>query len=196
MAFSQCASLTSVEMPSTVKVVSEAAFQLCGNLQRVKLNEGLKTVGYAAFSDCNLLESITIPSSVETIEDWAFGSADQTNLSKVYVYWQTPLSLTGKTSVFASRPDNATLYVPVGTKDLYAVADVWKDFTTIIEYTPGNADGNNVIDINDALAIVNYILGNEVPATFNPAAADVNADGHITIADAVAVVNTILTSNQ
>ena len=192
MAFSQCASLTSVELPSTVKVVSETAFQLCGSLQRVKLNEGLKTVGYAAFSDCNLLESITIPSSVETIEDWAFGSADQTNLSKVCVYWQTPLSLTGKTNVFASRPDNATLYVPVGTKTLYAEADVWKDFTTIIEYTPGNADGNDVIDINDALAIVNYILGKNVPATFNAAAADVNGDGDVTIADAAAVVNIIL----
>ena len=50
------------------------------------------------------------------------------------------------------------------------------------------------IDINDVLAVINYILGKEVPATFNAAAADVNGNGRITIVDATTILNTILTN--
>jgi hypothetical protein len=48
-----------------------------------------------------------------------------------------------------------------------------------------------VVDIADALCIVNYLTGNPV-AGFNEAAADVNNDGQVTIADAVIVVNIIM----
>ena len=53
---------------------------------------------------------------------------------------------------------------------------------------PGDANGDGEVNISDAVAIVNYILGNP-SAGFNEAAADVNGDGKITISDAVAVVN-------
>ena len=42
------------------------------------------------------------------------------------------------------------------------------------------------------MAIIDYILGKNVPETFDLAAADVNGDGRVTIADAAAVVNIIL----
>lgn len=55
----------------------------------------------------------------------------------------------------------------------------------------GDVNGNDMVDISDAMCIVNHILGKEM-ATFIDAAADVNGDGVIDIADAVHIVNIIL----
>ena len=55
----------------------------------------------------------------------------------------------------------------------------------------GDANGDGVVDINDALAVVNYILG-IIPENFNRDAADYNTDGNITIADAAAIVDFII----
>ena len=66
---------------------------------------------------------------------------------------------------------------------------IWKPITEV--YKTGDANGDGKVDINDALSIVNYLMGNP-PANFNEPAADVNVDGQITIADAVGVVNIIL----
>ena len=55
----------------------------------------------------------------------------------------------------------------------------------------GDANGDSEVNISDAVAIVNYILGKEVPAGFNVAAADMNGDGKVTISDAVMLVNMI-----
>ena len=57
--------------------------------------------------------------------------------------------------------------------------------------THEDVNGDGKVDINDALCIVNYLVGNP-SAGFNAAAADVDGDGDITIADAVGVVNIIL----
>ena len=61
---------------------------------------------------------------------------------------------------------------------------------TFGDVIPGDANGDGVVTISDAVAIVNYILG-KAPAGFNEDAADVNGDGKVTITDAVRVVNMI-----
>ena len=55
----------------------------------------------------------------------------------------------------------------------------------------GDASGDGKVDMNDALCILNYLMGNP-PADFNEAAADVNGDGVVDIADAVQIVNMII----
>lgn len=55
----------------------------------------------------------------------------------------------------------------------------------------GDVNGDGNISITDAVAIVNYVLGNP-PAGFIAAVADVNGDGKIDISDAVKVVNIVL----
>jgi hypothetical protein len=55
----------------------------------------------------------------------------------------------------------------------------------------GDADSDGNVTINDAIAIVNYILGNQ-SASFSILAADVDEDGQVTIADAVSVVNILM----
>ncbi len=152
----------------------------------------------------NYFTSITIPASMTTIQEWAF--AENVNLKTVKVGWSDPRDLSIIPRIFNRTPINPNpddpentngegiLYVPAGTTALYQRTAPWSYFKTFIEYQPGNANGDddNTIDINDVLAIVDYILGKNVPATFNAAAADVNGDGRVTIADAAAVVNIIL----
>lgn len=55
----------------------------------------------------------------------------------------------------------------------------------------GDVNGDGVLDIADAVAIVNYIVGKPNPS-FDVAAADVNNDGTVDIADAVKIVNIIV----
>ena len=67
----------------------------------------------------------------------------------------------------------------------------------VVEPEPAviKGDANGQVTITDAVAVVDYILGN-VSENFNEAAADVNNDGSINITDAVSIVDIILNSNK
>lgn len=55
----------------------------------------------------------------------------------------------------------------------------------------GDANGDGSVTITDAVAVVDYILGNP-PADFVSGAADISKDGTISITDAVGIVDVIL----
>ena len=55
----------------------------------------------------------------------------------------------------------------------------------------GDADNDGVVNVNDVMTIVNYILG-ATPAIFNFENADTNKDGEINILDVMDVVNILL----
>lgn len=73
-AFYGCQRITSVSIPSSVRIILESAFEWCPNLSSVKLSNGLKSIGKKAFSRCEKLTSIIIPSSVDNIGENAFAS--------------------------------------------------------------------------------------------------------------------------
>ena len=62
---------------------------------------------------------------------------------------------------------------------------------TIVGVSPGDANGDGEVSIADAVAVVNYILGNHSDI-FVFDAANVDGDSEITISDAFAIVNIIL----
>ena len=62
---------------------------------------------------------------------------------------------------------------------------------TIEDFIKGDANGDGVIDIADAVCIVNHVVGKPTPA-FVAKAADVNGDGDVDIADAVRIVNLVV----
>jgi len=130
-AFSGCSNLSSVTIPEGVRTIGRYAFQYCNTLSTVSLPNTVTTIGRNAFYYCLALSSITIPKSVTKIEDYAFYEC--TRLKRVTVAWPTPLLLPEISYVFEYTVD-ATLYVPEGTKALYEVAPVWKNFGAIIEY--------------------------------------------------------------
>lgn len=53
---------------------------------------------------------------------------------------ENPFVIVGKSSIYEAFSgntfENATLYVPVGTKEKYQATDGWKDFDYIVEGTP------------------------------------------------------------
>ena len=65
----------------------------------------------------------------------------------------------------------------------------------VVVVISGDANGDGNVTITDAVAVVDYILGN-APEGFNVEAADVNNDGNVNITDAVAIVDIILNAGQ
>ena len=60
---------------------------------------------------------------------------------------------------------------------------------TIEDYTKGDVDNDGVIDLADAVLIINYYVGKDVPGSFKAKAADVDGDDVIDLADAVLIIN-------
>ncbi len=80
-AFSGCDMLSEVTVPGSVKDIPEYAFSGCKALTKLKLSEGTKTVGTKAFENCDSLTEVTLPNSITDIDSAAFSSCD--SLEKV-----------------------------------------------------------------------------------------------------------------
>ena len=61
---------------------------------------------------------------------------------------------------------------------------------TVKNYISGDVNNDGIINVTDAIGIVNYVLKNR-PETFIDGAADVNEDGIINVTDAIGIVNKI-----
>jgi hypothetical protein len=61
--------------------------------------------------------------------------------------------------------------------------------------TPGNVDGNEVVDSGDVTYLVNHLLGQR-PDDFVSEAADMNGDGEVNIADVTALIAKIIKGND
>ena len=64
--------LRRVELPSSMKYVSDRMFKGCSQLEVVRLPDSLLSIGADAFDGCSSLQEIIFPSTVHTIESRAF----------------------------------------------------------------------------------------------------------------------------
>ena len=108
--YSDCSSLTSVNIPSSVT-----------------------EIGKYTFSGCSSLTSVNIPSSVTSIGERVF---ENCSLSSVYVYAETPPSISAN-AFEGCDSKNCTLYVPKGTYDAYWLSE-WGIFENIVEFDATN----------------------------------------------------------
>ena len=157
-AFWDCSNLTNVILPSALASIGAIAFANCSNLANVTLSSNITSIGYSAFSDCNSLKKLTISKDVTSIKDIRFYyEYDELELESVYVAWENPI----EAGSFFDRIkiSNCTLYVPQGTKEAYANADVWKDFGNIIEYDATGID--KVTNRSDVKEISRYSLNGQ-----------------------------------
>ena len=61
----------------------------------------------------------------------------------------------------------------------------------VVDHISGDVNNDGLINITDAIGIVNHIL-QQTPSVFVEGAADVNQDGIINVTDAISVINKIL----
>ncbi len=123
-----------------VKAIAENAFKSYGNVSKIEIPEGVESIGIYSFSYMYNLKKAILPSTLKSIGDNAFfynGS-----LTAIESHIAAPFDIS--VSVFASSyswensigtyyPSPATLYVPIGTKSKYAVAQGWDMFAAVEE---------------------------------------------------------------
>ena len=158
-----CGNFNSIVIPVNVESIEEQAFTLC-TVDKLSFAEGSHLTSIAHFGLNDLTtKTLVLPEGLTTIGQMLVGVDDLTIPSTVtkmdennYIYnikhcrvsWTTPLEVTGLIDA-GIYLDDATLHVPEGTKELYAAADSWKRFGTIVE--DGGKSGIRSISNSDDL---------------------------------------------
>lgn len=142
-AFRACDSLTSVTLPASLTTIHHRLFYSCSGLKTVEMGSAVTAIDDEAFFYCTSLESITIPASVTRIGYNAFTFCYR--LATVYAYPVNPPDLSESGVVFSNVDlDKCILYVPIGTRELYASTSQWKDFKNIVEMGEFRLDATDV----------------------------------------------------
>ena len=182
-AFKGCG-ISSVSIGNGVTSIETQTFRGCPNLKTLTIGHNVEFIGGSAFLDCSSLDTLIIPNNVTTIDLWAFGDCSSlihvtigsnvnqigryvfqgcNNLSSVVSYALTPPTVGSDAfSVYGN------LYVPKGTKGLYASADVWKNFN-IIEMIDAEA-----ISINQKNCYIDVGETRQLDVTIMPDGANEN----------------------
>jgi uncharacterized repeat protein (TIGR02543 family) len=134
-------------IPSSVTSISESGFRDCAGLTSVTFPSSLTSIGDYAFLGCDGITSVILPSSVTSIGDGAFASC--MGITSIHVKNMNPSAIVlGGISVFYNIVTSAcSLYVPTGSKSLYATAEQWSKFNIVEEdglyavYTTANTGG-------------------------------------------------------
>ena len=56
---------------------------------------------------------------------------------------------------------------------------------------PGDVNGDGEVNVTDAVALANYVMG-DIPETFYFEAADLNGDEDVNVSDVVALANIVM----
>ena len=91
--------------------------------------DGIETIYQNAFADCSFT-SVTLPASLKAIGENAFD--DCNNLTSIISEVMTPFAISNYVFSYAVY-EQATLYVPIGTKNQYEATDGWNMFQNIME---------------------------------------------------------------
>lgn len=161
---------------------------IAGSINTV-IPESVTSIADYAFYVYNSLKDVVLPPNITSIGNGAFEAA---SLNSVTAKMKIPAEIASE-STFSGRRQTI-LYVPKGSRDAYIAADYWKDFKEIVEkedHMLGDVNGNDEIDIGDAVSIVNHLMGKEV-STFIEEAADTNKNGQIDIGDVVTIINYLI----
>ena len=126
-----------VEIPATVNglpvtEVDRLAMYACYYLKELVIGDNVKKCGHEAFGASINLCNVTLPvADVEFAHNWMF-NCDR-GIREIHCRSSIPYVVDEGIFNGAVDYDKCILYVPVGTKQAYRNAEVWKYFTHIVE---------------------------------------------------------------
>lgn len=97
---------------------------------------------------------------------------------------------TAEFTIYPSKLQNGTYHIYMSGTDM-AYEEV-ASFHYFQAYKIGDADDNQDVDVNDAVAILKYIVGNISLTSNGIAAADANEDGSVDVNDVVTIMKYIV----
>jgi hypothetical protein len=131
-AFSRCDQLTTISLPDQMTVIPRGTFHTCRSLCEITLPESLVEIGEMSFICCSNLHEIVIPKQVTTI---GMGAFEECGIATIISQIEEPGDI--DINAFGDETyENATLYVPTGSKSKYEATTGWSRFKTIIEGSP------------------------------------------------------------
>ena len=130
-AFDECSSLKTLVLSENLTYIGDTAFSGCELLTTISIPEGVTDIYNHTFSNCWRLETIRLPKSIKSIGTWAFFACGMKEGIKEVYCEATEVPKADKAFVDA-KIENATLYVPESSVDLYKATAPWSSFGNIL----------------------------------------------------------------
>lgn len=131
--FAKCSGLRSILLPESITSIGEFAFAGCSSLQNIAIPSSINSIEWAVFKDCISLTTVTFPSTLKTISTEVFSGCRK--LKSIYMYATQPPKFLYYTSLYDFNRNPLTLYVPMGSLELYRESETWGELNNIVEMT-------------------------------------------------------------
>lgn len=157
-AFCSCDKLTRITLPQGITGIYWGTFSYCTELTDINIPQGVNIIDVYAFENCRKLTHITLPENICFIGESAFTACS--GLTDIYSCIDNPQNVEfSKWDEDIISPwdketnTGCTLHVKPGLKDTYRDAEIWKNFTNILDdLTTGIEDmktnDNGCIELN------------------------------------------------
>ena len=188
-AFDCCDSIQRISIPPSVTTIGEQAFMYCTNLTTINIPNGVTTLPTFMLAYCTSLKEVTIPASVTSVANWALENG---SLMTVNSLATTPPTMSN--GFGSATYQNGTLLVPSASVEAYRAANGWSKFVNIKGISMGDADGDGELGVNDATALIDYLLYGDTESFFS-INADTDGDGVVGVSDLTNLIDLILANN-
>ena len=127
--FEGCSNLVSIVIPENMISIGDSAFHDCKSLVTISIPESVTKIEWSAFAACSSLVSIVIPKNVTSIGDKAFyGCSSLTSITVL-----PGLPPTGGGALMFDDTNNAPIYVPARSVELYRTEEYWSSYADRIQ---------------------------------------------------------------